>query len=153
MRNKKEIGENRREHMRVDSRLHFCISVVEGIDEEAGKYIYGSCFCTLTEDISLGGICIHHGGKLNEGDSVEISTPQKMKRAECLTCEDSYMFTNNLDLLPIFGKVLWIRGSKCGIEFRNLSRRNENVLSKFIWDEHLDGIRDNKKKDVVHKKF
>jgi len=153
MTNKKETGDNRREYMRVDSRLHFCISVVENIDEEAGKYIYGNCFCTVTEDISLGGISIHHSGKLNEGESVEISTPQKMKRAECLSCEDSYLFANDLDLLPIFGEVTWIQGDKCGIEFRNLSRRNENILSKFIWDEHLDTVRDNRKKDVIHKKF
>lgn len=153
MLNKKETGENRRSHMRVDSRLHFCISIIDGVNEETGDNSYGDCFCTKTIDISLGGICIPHGGKLNIGDNVEISSPQKMKRPKCLSCEHSYIFANDLDITPISGSVVWIRENKCGIEFKMLSRRNENLLSKFIWDEHLDGVRDNKKSTVLHKKF
>jgi len=153
MRNTPETGENRREHMRVNSRIHFCISVIESKDNVTGAYIYSDCFCSTTTDISLGGICISHGGKLNAGNSVEISTPQMMKRPECLSCEKSYLFASDLDLTPITGKVVWVKETKCGILFENLSRRNENILSKHIWDNHLDGVRDNKKKAVVHKKF
>lgn len=149
MQNKQE---NRREYMRVKSAIHFCINVIEGIDEETGKYLYGKCFSASTTDISLGGMCISHSGDINVGFGLEISTPEKKTKAACMTCENAYLHNNPLALTPIFGTVVWMTSDRCGVKFSNLSVRNENILSKYIWEAHLDGVR-NTKKHMGKRKF
>lgn len=153
MRKTQNTGENRREHMRVKTRLHFCVSIIEGVNEETGAHLYGDCFCTSTIDISLGGVCIPHSGILNVGYNVELTTPESMSLQKCLTCDNSYLYSNKLELTTIVGEVMWVSETNCGITFKNLSRRNENILSKFIWDEHLDEIRNSREKAVIHRKF
>ncbi|ADD69029.1 type IV pilus assembly PilZ [Denitrovibrio acetiphilus DSM 12809] len=145
--------DNRRKHMRVKSRLHFCVSVIEGKDTETGKHRYGNCICATTTDISIGGMCIPDAGKLELGQRVELSPPGKMTQPACLNCEEAYLHKNHLDLTPIAGRIVWQEGGRCGVQFTNLSRRNENVLSKFIWEEHLHGVRNSKKQSRTPRKF
>lgn len=145
MRKTQFIKENRREHMRVSSRMHFCISVISGADDETGKKNISDCFCTVTSDISLGGMCISHDGSLKKGMGLQISTPHKLTKMNCLSCEKSFMFKNRLELDNLRGDVVWATEDKCGISFTHMSIRNENILSKFIWEEHLSHVRDKKK--------
>lgn len=153
MKNTKGYDENRREHMRVRARLHFCISVIEGVNHETSTFNYGACFCTATSDVSLGGICVTHDGSLKPGAEVEISTPEKMTQMACLSCEKAFLYKNELDLEPIYGRVRWVTNDRCGIEFIKLAVRNENILSKYIWEEHLSSVRSKKAQVVRQKKF
>ncbi|PLX66802.1 MAG: hypothetical protein C0603_11425 [Denitrovibrio sp.] len=145
--------ENRREHIRVSASLHFCVTLVEGVDPDTQKFIYGDCFCALTTDISLGGIRIAHNGKVNVGFEVEISTPEVMSREKCLSCKESFMHKNDLALTPLYGRIVWVKEGLCGIKFTNVKIRNENILSKYIWDEHLETVRKEKSKIVRQPKF
>jgi len=153
MKNIQSPQDNRREHMRVKSRMHFCVSIIESVDQETGAFIYGNCFCTVTADLSLGGMCVAHTGKVQAGFDVEISTPSKMVSMTCLSCDKAYLYKNDLDLEPIYGKIIWATKDRCGISFNKITRRNENILSKFIWDEHLTSVRSNKKEVARQKKF
>lgn len=147
------LNENRREHMRVKARLHFCVSVIEGINHETNSYTYGNCFCTTSSDISLGGMCFSHNGKVNVGFDVEITTPEKMIKNACMTCEKAYLYKNELELQPIRGKVVWATKDRCGVEFIKLSTRNENILSKYIWEEHLNTVRTKKEQVIRQRRF
>ncbi|PLX69189.1 MAG: hypothetical protein C0602_07150 [Denitrovibrio sp.] len=153
MTHKQTSETNRRDNMRVQARLHFCVSIIEGINQKTGTYTYDKCFCTTSADISLGGICIAHNGELNVGFDVEISTPEKMTRPECISCEKAFLYTNELELQPIIGKVVWSTGNRCGISFKKMTVRNENILSKFIWDEHLNDVRSVKQQVTKQRKF
>jgi len=153
MKNIPKDMDNRRSHMRVNTRLYFCISVVEIRDKETGNIEYGDCFCTNTADISLGGMCISHKTTLTPGTVLEINIPQKTSRAECLACDKAYVLRNELDLDKMYGKVVWATKNLCGIRFMKYSVRNENILSKFIWDKHLDTVRDSKDQIVRNRKF
>jgi len=153
MKNTQGSESNRRENMRVQARLHFCVSIIEGVNQTTGRKEYGKCFCTTSADISLGGICIAHKGQVNVGFEVEISTPEKMIRQECLSCEKGFLYKNELALQPITGKVVWSTNNRCGIAFDSISVRNENILSKFIWDEHLGEVRSVKQQVVKNRKF
>jgi len=144
---------NRREFIRVKARLHFCISVIEGQDPETDGYQLGDCFSTSSADISLGGICIPHGGKLNVGFEVVVATPENLTNMKCLTCEKAYLRKNGLTLEPILGRVVWTNQTKCGIAFKALSKKNENTLSKYIWSRHLSKVRESKEKIIRNRKF
>ena len=148
----KNRQENRREYIRVKSAIHFCINVIESIDEETGKYLFSKCFSASTIDISLGGMCISHCGDINVGFGLEISTPEKMTKQSCMTCENAYLHKNPLALTPIFGTVVWMTSDRCGIKFNKLSIRKENILSKYIWEAHLNGVR-NSKQHISKRKF
>lgn len=153
MGNEQSGSTNRREHMRVEAGLDFCITVVEGVDHENDTLEYGKCLCTKTIDISIGGLCCAHKKILHEGDRVKVSVPSAMIHSTCLTCKHVYKHKNDLEMQPVYGKVVWVRENKCGIEFTKLSARNENILAKYIWEEHLKTIRAQKKRVVRQRKF
>lgn len=153
MRNTQDKTDNRRQYMRVNSRLHFCISIIEGVNQKTGRFEYGKCFCTTSADISLGGICFAHKGQVNVGFRVEISTPDKMTQNECLSCDKAFLHRNELELQPIVGRVVWSTGNRCGVAFERLTVRNENILSKYIWEEHLDDVRSVKRQISKTRKF
>jgi len=139
-----ETDANRRSYIRINARQDFCITVIEGTNPATELPIRGNCFCTSSIDISEGGMCIVHDGKLNVGFDVEIINPKKSSRLECLSCQDAFLKKNDLDITPITAKVVWSHGNRCGIKFINLSRYNENVISKFVWDAHISKVRQSK---------
>jgi c-di-GMP-binding flagellar brake protein YcgR len=136
--------ENRRSNMRTKAKLDFCVSFITEYSEDGAND--SRCFCTSTIDLSVGGMCITHKGNLEVGDLLEFYTPKTLKMKKCLSCEHSYLMDNELELAPIQGKVVWASDRLCGIKFLSLSVRNENIISKFVWDKHLTQVRTHRNK-------
>jgi hypothetical protein len=139
--------------MRVKAYLHFCVAIIEGVDADTGKRYFGECFCTTTADISAGGVCLAHRNVLLPGMQVELSIPSTHSVKKCLECEKAFMSVNTLELEPIYGKVVWATKNRCGITFEKLSVRNDNILSKFIWDEHISDVRNSRVQVMRQRKF
>lgn len=138
---------NRRENIRVNLVIDFCVTsipYVESSENREGNF----CFSSKTVDISFGGACIVHDGMLKTGDKVEVRTKNVLTRAQCLKCEHVYFMGTQHELQPISAVVVWANGRRAGIKFDSLSVRNENILSKLIWDNHIKSVRDEKDKNT-----
>jgi c-di-GMP-binding flagellar brake protein YcgR len=139
---------NRREHMRVRVSIDLCVTSVKrpGADESETDKI---CFRTKTLDISAGGICFGQKNVLKVGDVVELRTKNCLTKQACLTCEDVYFMSGKHELQPLQGVVTWVTDSIAGIKFHKLSLRNENFISKLVWDTHLEEVRNSRQKPIV----
>lgn len=133
-------NDNRREFIRVKMQIEFCVSPLGAFD--SGTENEDCCsFITKTIDISLGGICIAHNGKLAAGDAVELRTKNSLTSMKCLNCTSVLFMDSTYELQPIEADVVWSNDQYAGIKFRKLSIRNENILSKAIWDSHIQNVR------------
>lgn len=137
---------NRREFIRVKMQIEFCISPLGSYDSMTSDDDCCS-FITKTIDVSLGGVCLRHGGRLKVGDAVELRTKNSLTSTKCLTCKDVIFMDNTHQLRPIEADVVWATEEYAGIQFRPLSAYNENILSKTVWDHHIKNIRDDGRKD------
>lgn len=139
------IKKNRRENIRVKLVIDFCVTSIpyaESSENSEGNF----CFSTKTVDISFGGACIVHNGVLKVGDVLELRTKNALTRTHCLKCEQVYFMGSSYELQPIEGMVVWAADRRAGVSFKKLTVKNENVLSKLIWDKHIKGVRDDKNK-------
>ncbi|MGE4267420.1 MAG: PilZ domain-containing protein [Deferribacterales bacterium] len=139
---------NRREHMRVRVTLDLCVTSVRrrGAPESETANI---CFRTKSLDISAGGICFGQKNILKIGDIVEMRTKNCLTKQACLTCEDVYFMSTKHELQPLEGVVMWVTDSIAGVKFHKLSLRNENVISKLVWDSHLEEVRNSRQKPII----
>lgn len=139
---------NRREFMRVRVNIDLCITSVirPGVPETETANI---CFRTKSLDISAGGICFGQKNILQVGDMVELRTKSCLTKQACLNCEDVYFMSGKYELQPLEGVVMWVTDSIAGVKFHKLSLRNENVISKIVWDSHLEEVRNSRQKPII----
>ena len=138
-------NDNRRESMRARVTVDFCVTTTP-YAEISDEGDHSTCFSSKTVDISVGGACITHNNNLKLSDKVEMRTKNNLTHTKCLNCQDVYFMGTEYELMPISGVVVWVTPKRAGIRFTKLSVRNENIISKLVWDSHIKNVRDNKDK-------
>jgi len=139
---------NRREHIRVRVELDFCVTNVRRPDTPEAE-TEKICFRTKSLDISAGGICFGQKNVLQVGDIVEMRTKNSLTHSMCLRCDSAYFMSTEIELQPMEGVVVWATDSIAGVKFSNLSLRNENIINKIVWENHLRDVRNSKKKPSI----
>lgn len=138
---------NRRESMRVKLSLDFCVTAILHPGEKHADE--SSCFVTKTVDVAMGGVCVSHKNILRQGDMVELRTKNCLTNTQCLSCEYAYFMSNKYEMTPVKAQVVWATPTRAGLKFVNLAVRNENILSKIVWDAHLNEVRGNREKKLI----
>lgn len=107
---------------------------------------YKDCFMCGTTDMSEGGMQILHNGQLNKGDIVELRTKNAITLSRCLKCDQYYNMRSKVELQPLTVRVIWCAGQRAGLEFINLSSYNKNMISKLVWQKHIEEVKKRKDK-------
>jgi hypothetical protein len=130
---------NRRNFVRAKIAIKMCGFIFEeGMD---GNRAYLGCFMCKTMDMSEGGTQIIHNGSMKPGDIVELRTKNCISFPKCMKCEKYYNMRSKVELMPLTARVIWTQGNRCGLEFIKLSNSNLNVISKLVWQKHIEEVK------------
>ncbi len=137
------VAINRRNFVRAKIAIKMCGFFFEQGDDGSKAYT-GGCFMCKSLDMSEGGMQIIHNGSLKPGDIVELRTKNAITFPKCLKCDQYYNMRSKIELQPLTVRVVWTQGGRCGLEYVNLSNFNRNVISKIVWQKHIEETRKEK---------
>ncbi|MGE4496475.1 MAG: PilZ domain-containing protein [Deferribacterales bacterium] len=130
---------NRRNFIRSKIALKMCGFFFDQGD--AGERAYSGCFMCKTIDMSEGGMQVMHNGSLKPGDMVELRTKNAISFPKCMKCDKYYNMRSKIELMPLTARVIWTQGNRCGLEYIKLSNFNRNVISRIVWQKHIEEIK------------
>ncbi|WP_022850773.1 PilZ domain-containing protein [Limisalsivibrio acetivorans] len=129
---------NRRNAVRSSLAMKICIFHFE--DTEKGR-AYSKCFMSRTVDMSETGAQILQKGHLKEGDVVELRVKHALTLKRCLDCDKLYKMKNTMEIAPLTATVMWAKEDRCGLRFDDITKADQNTISKYVWQKHLKEIK------------